>query len=152
MDLPLTTFFASRRCSGRAVRAAMDWAVEQARKKEPLIGGFHSPLEQSVLEIMLAAHAPVVIVIARQLQSARLPVVWREKIQSGTMAVVSVDNTTRRLTAERALRRNHWIAARAAQIVVAEAAPSGSLATCLGQWLDYGYQVNCLVDITSDAK
>ena len=67
LEQPLTAFFASRRCSGRAIRAAMDWAVEQARAKTPLIGGFHSPLEQSVLEVMLAAHAPVVIVIARKL-------------------------------------------------------------------------------------
>jgi predicted Rossmann fold nucleotide-binding protein DprA/Smf involved in DNA uptake len=144
MDLSLTAFFASRRCSGQAVRAAMDWAVEQTRKKTPLIGGFHSPLEQSVLEIVLTAHAPAVIVIARQLQSARLPTAWREKIQSGTIAVVSMDNTTRRLTAERAVRRNYWIATRAARIVVAEAAPGGSLAICLAQWEIEGHQVNCL--------
>ncbi len=56
----------------------MDWAVEQARMKTPLIGGFHSPLEQSVLEVMLAAHAPVVIVIARKLETAQLPGAWLE--------------------------------------------------------------------------
>ena len=48
LEQPLTAFFASRRCSGEAIRRAMDWAVEQARNKTPLIGGFHSPLEQSV--------------------------------------------------------------------------------------------------------
>jgi hypothetical protein len=58
LEQPLTAFFASRRCSGQAIRAAMDWAVKQARNKTPLMGGFHSPLEQSVLEIMLVAHAP----------------------------------------------------------------------------------------------
>lgn len=144
MDLPLTAFFASRRCSGRAVRAAMDWAVEQAREKTPLLGGFHSQVEQSVLEIMLTAHAPVVVVIARKLQSARLPAAWRSELQSGTLAVVSMDDTMQRLIAERAIRRNHWIAAHAARIVVAEAAPDGSLAACLAQWKSEGYQVNCL--------
>lgn len=144
MDLPLSAFFASRRCSGRAIRAAMDWAVVQARSKIPLIGGFHSPLEQSVLEIMLTAHAPVVIVIARKLQSACLPSAWRDAVQSGTLAVVSMDDTMQRLTAERAIRRNHWIAAHAARIVVAEAAPDGSLAACLAQWKSEGYHVNCL--------
>ena len=144
MDLPLTAFFASRRCSGRTVRAAVDWAVVQAKKKTPLIGGFHSPLEQSVLEIMLTAHAPVVVVIARKLQSARLPAAWRDELQSGMLAVVSMDDTMQRLIAERAMRRNHWIAAHAARIVVAEAAPDGSLAACLAQWKNEGYQVNCL--------
>lgn len=45
LEQPLTAFFASRRCSGRAILAAMDWAVEQAQARTPLIGGFHSPLE-----------------------------------------------------------------------------------------------------------
>lgn len=144
LEQPLTAFFASRRCSGWAVRAAMDWAVEQAREKTPLLGGFHSQVEQSVLEIMLTAHAPVVVVIARKLQSARLPAAWRSELQSGTLAVVSMDDTMQRLITERAIRRNHWIAAHAARIVVAEAAPDGSLAACLAQWKSEGYQVNCL--------
>lgn len=55
LDHPLTAFSASRQCSGAAIRAAMDWAVEQARSKSPVISGFHSPLEQSVLEVMLTA-------------------------------------------------------------------------------------------------
>jgi predicted Rossmann fold nucleotide-binding protein DprA/Smf involved in DNA uptake len=128
LEQPLTAFFASRRCSGRAIRTAMDWAVEQARNKTPLIGGFHSPLEQSVLEVMLVAHAPVVIVIARKLETARLPVAWRDAVQARTAAVVSMNDTKQRLTAERAMRRNHWIAAQATQIVVAEAVLGGGLA------------------------
>lgn len=144
LEQPLTAFFASRKCSGRAIRAAMDWAVELARVRTPLIGGFHSPLEQSVLEVMLTAHAPVVIVIARQLNAASLPVAWCDAAQAGTVAVVSMDNTQQRLTAELAVRRNHWIAHRAARIVVAEAAPDGSLASCMAQWVSEGQQVNCL--------
>lgn len=144
LEQPLTAFFASRRCSGRAIRAAMDWAVEQARAKTPLIGGFHSPLERSVLEVMLSAHAPVVIVLARQLHVASLPVAWHDAVQAGTVAVVSMDDTQQRLTAELAVRRNHWIACHAAHIVVAEASPDGSLASCLAQWRSEGRRVNCL--------
>lgn len=146
LEQPLTAFFASRRCSGRAIRAAMDWAVEQARSKTPLIGGFHSPLEQSVLEVMLAAHAPVVMVIARKLDAAGLSSAWREAVQAGTVAVVSMDDTQQRLTAELATRRNHWIAHRAAHIMIAEASPDGSLASCLVQWKNDGLRVKMLVD------
>ena len=147
LEQPLTAFFASRRCSGKAIRRAMDWAVEQARNKTPLIGGFHSPLEQSVLEVMLVAHAPVVIVIARKLEMAQLPAAWRDAVQAGTAAVVSMEDTMQRLTAERAMRRNHWIAALATQIVVAEAAPDGGLASCLAQWKSEGHQVNYLLAV-----
>lgn len=141
---PLTAFFASRRCSGRMIRAAMDWAVEQARARTPLVGGFHSPLEQSVLEVMLAAHAPVVMVIARKLEEASLSSAWHDAAQAGTVAVVSMDDTQQRLTAELAIRRNHWIAHRAAHIVIAEAAPGGSLASCLAQWKSEGLRVKML--------
>jgi predicted Rossmann fold nucleotide-binding protein DprA/Smf involved in DNA uptake len=123
----------------------MDWAVEQARNKTSLIGGFHSPLEQSVLEVMLAAHAPVVIVIARKLETARLPAAWCDAIHAGAAAVVSMDDTKQRLTAERAMRRNHWIAVHATQIVAAEAAPDGGLASCLAQWKREGHLMNYLL-------
>ncbi len=146
LEQPLTAFFASRRCSGRAIRAAMDWAVEQAQAKTPLIGGFHSPLEQSVLEVMLAAHAPAVIVIARKLETAHLPPTWLEAAQAGTVAVVSMEESQQRLTTELAMRRNHWIARHAAHIVVAEAAPSGSLASCLAEWKNESKQVSVLLD------
>ena len=36
LDKPLIAFFASRKCSGGAIRAAMAWAVEQARKCAPM--------------------------------------------------------------------------------------------------------------------
>lgn len=150
LDQPLTAFFASRRCSGQAIRAAMDWAVEQARAKTPLIGGFHSPLEQSVLEVMLAAYVPVVIVVARKLETAQLPAAWLEAAQAGAVAVVSMDDTQQRLTAELAIRRNHWITYRAANIVIAEAAPGGSLASCLAQWKSEGLRVKMLVDKAGD--
>lgn len=146
LELPLTAFFASRRCSGRAIRAAMDWAVEQARAKIPLIGGFHSSLELSVLEVMLVAHAPVVIVIARNLETASLPAAWREAVQTGTIAVVSMDDTQQRLTAELAIYRNHWIARRAERIVVAEATPNGVLESCVAQWRENKLVVSVLSD------
>lgn len=145
LDCSLTAFFASRRCSGRTIRAAMDWAVEQARSKTPLIGGFHSPLEQSVLEVMLAAHAPVVIVIARELETAQLPAAWLTATQAGTIAVVSMEDAQQRLTAELAMRRNHRIARHAAHIVVAEVAPGGSLESCLVEWKNDGKRVSILM-------
>ena len=122
----------------------MDWAIVQAQARTPLIGGFHSPLEQSVLEVMLAAHAPVVIVIARELETAHLPGTWFDAAQAGTVAVVSMEESQQGLTAEQAIRRNNWTARHAAQIVVAEASPDGSLASCLTQWGREGHVVNYL--------
>jgi predicted Rossmann fold nucleotide-binding protein DprA/Smf involved in DNA uptake len=134
LDQPLTAFFASRQCSGAAIRAAMDWAVEQARSKSPVISGFHSPLEQSVLKVMLTANAPCVIVIARKLEHAYLPPTWLRAVRDGKAAVVSMESTTRRLTSELAARRNDWAAEHAARIVVAHASPEGNLMCQAMQW------------------
>lgn len=69
---PLTAFFASRQCPGTAIRTAMDWALEQARARRAVVSGFHSPLEQSVLHLLLEARSPVVAVLARPVAGAQL--------------------------------------------------------------------------------
>jgi hypothetical protein len=140
----LTAFFASRQCSGAAIRAAMDWAVEQARSKSPVISGFHSPLEQSVLKVMLTADAPCVIVIARKLEHSHLPPAWLRALREEKAAVVSVENSTQRLTAELAVRRNDWVAEHAARIVVAHASPEGNLMSQAMQWGCNGRHIDYL--------
>lgn len=124
----LTGFFSSRQCPGAAIRAAMDWALDQARNRQPVVGGFHSPLEQSVLTVLLQAHCPVVAVLARPVAGARLPAEWCEPLAQGRMAVVSAAARSGRLTEALAAQRNEWVAALASQIVVAHASPGGRLA------------------------
>ena len=134
LEEPLTAFFASRQCPGTAIRAAMDWALQQARVKHLVISGFHSPLEQSVLKVLLQARSPVVAVLARPVKGARLPSEWTEPIAQGHMAVVSVATTATRLTGELAVARNQLVAQLATDIVVASASPGGALAGLMAQW------------------
>ena len=131
---PLTAFFASRQCPGVAIRAAMDWALEQARSRQPVVSGFHSPLEQSVLKVLLQARCPVVVVLARPVAGARLPPEWAEPLAQGRMAAVSAATHSGRLTEELAAQRNEWVAALASQIVVAHASPGGRLAGLCEAW------------------
>lgn len=143
-DQPLTAFFASRQCPGVAIRAAMAWAVEQTRSKSPVISGFHSPLEQSVLEVILAAGTSFVMVIARKLEQAQLPSVWLRAVHDGAAAIVSMDDTTRRLTTKLAARRNDWVAEHATRIVVAHASAGGNLLRQAMQWENKGRIVDYL--------
>lgn len=144
LDQPLTAFFSSRQCPGVAIRAAMNWAVEQARSKSPIISGFHSSLEQSVLEVMLVAGAPCVIVIARKLEQAHFPPAWLLAVQNGMAAIVSMENSTQRLTAEFAVLRNDWVAEHAARIVVAHASTKGNLLQQARKWNFDGRYVDYL--------
>lgn len=134
LSLPLQAFFSSRQCPGTAIRAAMDWALEKAGTKQPVVSGFHSPLEQSVLKLLLQARSPVVAVLARPVSGARLPTEWITPLTQGSMAVVSAATHAGRLTADLATRRNGWAASLASQIVVAHASPGGGLAALCDGW------------------
>ncbi len=134
LDLELTAFFASRQCPGTAIRAAMDWALQQASAKRAVISGFHSPLEQSVLKVLMAAGSPAVVVLARPVQGATLPTEWVAPQAKGHMAVVSSAVMAGRLTQQLAAERNALAVRLAARIVVAHANPNGSLAAQVNDW------------------
>lgn len=134
LESPMTAFFASRQCPGTAIRAAMDWALHQARAKNVVISGFHSTLEQSVLKVLTQARSPVVVVLARPVDGAKLPPDWAEPLALGHLAVVSAATKASRLTGEAATARNNLVAQLATYIVVAHASPGGVLATLVAQW------------------
>lgn len=138
----LTAFFASRQCPGAAIRAAMDWALQQARAKRAVVSGFHSPLEQSVLKVLMAAGSPTVVVLARPVEGAKLLPEWAEPLAKGQMAVVSAIATAGRLTEQRATERNAQVAQLAQKWVVAYASPGGSLGEQLKQWRLAGDQID----------
>jgi predicted Rossmann fold nucleotide-binding protein DprA/Smf involved in DNA uptake len=141
LDQPLTAFFASRQCPGTAIRAAIDWALEQASARRAVVGGFHSPLEQSVLRLLLEAHSPVVVVLARPVTDARLKPEWETAIAGGSMAVVSCSTQAKRLTTEEALERNELAAQLAERIVIAHVSKGGSLAGQAESWASRGLPV-----------
>ena len=144
LALPMTAFFASRQCPGTAIRAAMDWALQQARAKRAVVSGFHSPLEQSVLKILMAAGSPAVVVLARPVARAKLPPEWTAPLAQGHMVVVSGVTTVGRLTQQQATQRNALVARLAHKIIVAHASPAGSLAAQLAPWRLDGHPVELL--------
>ena len=141
---PMTAFFASRQCPGVAIRAAMDWVLQQAKARQVVVSGFHSPLEQSALTVLLQARSPVVAVLARPVSSAKLPPAWAEPLAQGRMAVVSSVNTLTRLTSEAAALRTAQVAQLATSIVVAHTSPGGTLAALVAQWLQEERRVTML--------
>ncbi|MFY7941845.1 MAG: DNA-processing protein DprA [Burkholderiaceae bacterium] len=138
LERPLQGFLASRQCPGAAIRAAMDWAIQQAASQQTVVSGFHSPLEQSVLAVLLQARCPVVVVLARPVEGARLPPPWRAVLADGRMAVVSEVERGARLTEGLAAARNQLVGRLATDLVLAHAAPGGQLAHLSEQWRGQG--------------
>ncbi len=110
-----------------------------------MVSGFHSPLEQSVLTVLLQARCPVVAVLARPVSGARLPPEWAEPLAQGRMAVLSAATQNSRLTEALAAQRNEWVAALAQQIVVAHASPGGRLGALCDGWSRAGRSIQWLV-------
>ena len=132
---PLVAFFASRQCPGMAIRAATEWALQQARDHRTVIGGFHSPLEQSMLRLLVEARSPVVVALGRPVADSSLRSGWRDALAGGTMAVVSDSTCTHRLTEQAAQARNNLAAQLADRIFIAHASPDGQLALQCTHWL-----------------
>lgn len=123
--------------SARARPSVLRWTgrLDQARGRQPVVGGFHSPLEQSVL---LQARCPVVAVLARPVAWARLPPECSEPLVRGRMAAASAVARSGRLTEALAAQRNEWVTALARQIVVAHVSPGGRLAVLCDEWTRAG--------------
>jgi predicted Rossmann fold nucleotide-binding protein DprA/Smf involved in DNA uptake len=140
----LTAFFASRQCPGSAIRAATTWVLQQVRDHPTLVGGFHSPLEESVLRLLLEAGGTAVLVLARPVASATLRSAWRSALDAGRMAVVSQSTGSRRLTEQAADDRNDLAAQLADEIVVAHASSGGRLNQQCVLWRAEGRNVRQL--------
>ena len=109
----------------------MDWALQQARAKNVVISGFHSPLEQQVLRSVLRRKGHVVKVLARGMTDYRPQPEEREPLAVGRMLVITAcPPEVRRTTRETALARNELVLALAAEIVapyVADESPLSAL-------------------------
>ena len=134
LTLPLTAFLASRKCPGNAIRQAMDWAIIQAKAKTPVISGFHSPLERSVLEVVLVAKSPAVLVLARDAAHATVTPSWLNAAEAGHLTIIGPHGKSKRLTADQSEERNDLVAALAQRIVIAYVSPGGLLSRHIEAW------------------
>ena len=129
LEQPLTAFFCSVRCPGNLILKAYDLAQKWRAENQPVIGGFHSPVEREVLRILLRSSVPVCIVLARSLPK-RVPPEFRRPLDEGRLLLLSpFDARTKRATQETGVRRNQLVAALADKVFVAYAAPGSKTET-----------------------
>jgi hypothetical protein len=61
----MAALFCSARCPGRAILAAHDQAALWRDEGRCVVGGFHSPVEEECLRILLRGRQPVIVCPAR---------------------------------------------------------------------------------------
>lgn len=135
-------FFCSRRCPGDVILRTYDLARDLRDHGVPVIGGFHSPMEQECLRLLLRGKQPVVVCPARGIERMRLPKEWSDPIEAGRLLVLSPFPAEQsRMTADLAAKRNRLVADLATAVFIAHASPAGRTAGLAGEVLAAGKPV-----------
>jgi predicted Rossmann fold nucleotide-binding protein DprA/Smf involved in DNA uptake len=107
-----------------------------------IMGGFHTPLEKTVLTTLLCGQGPLIICPARSLEKMRVPADWQPHLASGRLLLLSpFAPEQNRATQATADQRNQLVAALAPEVFIAYAAPGGKTATLALELLAAGRQV-----------
>lgn len=126
LGLRKVAVFSSRRCPPERMLLAFDWARALPERGTALIGGFHSPIEQECLAIVLRRQLPVIVCAGRSFARMRPATEWRHAVEEGRMLILSTfPAKARRLTEEQSVERNHFAAALADEIFFVHAEPGG---------------------------
>jgi predicted Rossmann fold nucleotide-binding protein DprA/Smf involved in DNA uptake len=117
-------FFCSVRCPGKLILAAHDLCQEIRNKGITVVGGFHSPVEQECLNVLLRGSGPVIMCPARSLKGKRVSTELKAAMKQGRILYLSpFKERVRRATAQMAAYRNLFVAALADSMFVAYAHP-----------------------------
>lgn len=122
--------FCSIKCPGDLILKAYDLAQALREAEIPVISGFHTPIEQDCLKILLRGTQPIIHCPARSLHKMRLSPEQKQAIGENRLLLISSFSASYpRVTAELAGKRNEMIGAIAHTIFIAYAAPDSKTLT-----------------------
>jgi hypothetical protein len=135
----LLGFFCSSQCPGDIIVRTYDLARSLRDAGVPVIGGFHSPMEEECLDLLLRGRQPVVVCPARSIERMRVPAVWKKAVDQGRLLVLSPFSPQhRRPTVPLAEKRNRLVGEIAHWVFVAHAAPGSKTDALCRQLLAVG--------------
>lgn len=116
------SLFCSVKCPGALILQTYDLAQNFRQLGVTVISGFHSPMEQECLKILLRGTQPVIVCPARSIYGMRLKNEFKQPLADGRLLLLSSFSKDKcRVTTETAINRNRFAAAIADSIFVAHA-------------------------------
>ena len=144
--------FCSVRCPGKLILETYDLAHTLRDAGTTVIGGFHSPMEQECLRVLLRGRQPIIICPARGIDNMRVPAEWKAPLTAGRLLVLSrFGANLRRATAHLAEERNLFVATLANEIFIAYAAPGSKTEAFARQVASWGKPL-CTLDDPANAN
>ncbi|MFZ5922435.1 MAG: DNA-processing protein DprA [Chloroflexota bacterium] len=135
LNLPMLAIFSSAKCPASLILKAHDFAKEIRNGETGIISGFHAPAEKEVLEVLLKGTCPIIAVLGRRLEGARIPSMWKSEIDKGRMLVISPFNEYQaHVTKVMSLKSNDIAARIARRVIIIHASPEGSLISRIEKW------------------
>ncbi len=117
--------FSSAKCPGKIILKTYDLMRDLRDKGVTVISGFHSPMEQECLNILLKGKQPIIICPARNIEGMRIKAEYKKPLEDGRLLLLSpFKDKQNRISSERALERNRFIAGLADKIFIPYAAPN----------------------------
>lgn len=118
-----TAFFCSSQCPGSVILKTFDLITAWRNENRILAGGFHSPMEQECLSILVRGRQPVIWMPARSIAGMHLRSGLQPAFNDRRLLLLSpFEPKQKRITAALAEERNRFLAAIADYIFVAHAA------------------------------
>jgi predicted Rossmann fold nucleotide-binding protein DprA/Smf involved in DNA uptake len=117
--------FCSAKCPGNLILQTYDLAQKLREEGITVISGFHSPIEQECLRLLLRGDQPIILCLARSIEGLRIRREYRGPLAERRLLILSpfAENQPRP-TVAMSLYRNHFVTALADRIFVPYAAPS----------------------------
>ena len=138
----LWALFCSSKCPGEVILKAHDLAQEFRKAGIPTIGGYHSPVEQECLRVLLRGSQPILLCPARSIENMRLKPAWKDALTEKRLLILSIfGGHHRRSTAVLASQRNAFVAALADKICIAHAAEDSKILEFAQMVLTWGKPV-----------
>ena len=152
LDLALVGVFASVKSSGKAILGALAWVRAFSESESAVISGFHAPLEQECLTILLTRGVPVIACPAREIDTYRIAPTWVEAIEAGKMLLLSRFESERRITRTTSDMRNDLVARLSTSLVILSLSEGGHIEKLAQAFEASGKTVRRLLEQNSNLK
>jgi predicted Rossmann fold nucleotide-binding protein DprA/Smf involved in DNA uptake len=134
--------FSSAKCPGNIILKTYDLLRQIRESGITVISGFHSAIERECLNILLKGRQSVIICPARSIEGMWIKPEYRKPLEDGRLLILSpFSGKEKRISSDRAVRRNYFVAALATAIFIPYAAPGSSTETFCQELLKWGKRV-----------